>query len=142
MLTEYCLLWNSELFLLSNLPKCFDILQYFNPPPPCHPFYYIGLCTSVTFWQPPFPLQCHDVICECPQEKITSVKNVVRKKQQSMAFMNNQSTDFVKRQVMYISSAMRSEQECHTKSEEFDDILLKLGKYCNITTYTNYYQFV
>ena len=24
-------------------------------PPPCHPFYYIGLCTSVTFWPPPSP---------------------------------------------------------------------------------------
>ena len=30
----------------------------FDPlPPPCHPFYYIGLCTSVTFWRPPSPLR-------------------------------------------------------------------------------------
>ena len=30
--------------------------SFLTPPPPCHPFYYIGLCTSVTFWRPPSPL--------------------------------------------------------------------------------------
>ena len=33
----------------------------FDPlPPPCHPFYYIGLCTSVTFWRPPSHFRGHD----------------------------------------------------------------------------------
>ena len=39
----------------------YDITAFFiifDPlPPPCHPFYYISLCTSVTFWRPPSPLR-------------------------------------------------------------------------------------
>ena len=32
-----------------------SILAILDPPPPCHPFYYIGLYTSVTFWRTPPP---------------------------------------------------------------------------------------
>ena len=39
-------------------------MAIFDPPlPPCHPFYYIGLYTSVTFWRTPPPPLGGDVIC-------------------------------------------------------------------------------
>ena len=43
----------------------FIIFEPLPPPPPCHLFYYIGLCTSVTFWRPPLP----------PSEAMTSYMN-------------------------------------------------------------------
>ena len=42
----------------------YDVTAFFiifDPlPPQCHPFYYIGLCTSVTFWRPPSHFRGHD----------------------------------------------------------------------------------
>ena len=70
--------WNYKLTIedpqieIENGTFTYDVTAFFiifDPlPPPCHPFYYIGLVSP--FGDPPLPSEAMNVICECHQKKL------------------------------------------------------------------------